>query len=281
MTTIDDFLTDATRILKQAGNQDPRREARMLLAFTEGVSAESLIAYPERELSDPDRASAAIHRRAAGEPVSRIVGRRGFWKDDFLIGPDTLDPRPDTETLIEEVLDLLPDRPRVARILDLGVGSGCLLLSLLREFPTASGVGVDISDGAVKATLSNAREMGLEDRVEVAVGNWFEGLADRFDLIVSNPPYIRTGEIQTLDRDVREHDPMRALDGGADGLDCYRVIVPAAREALKPGGFLVLEVGAGQASDVSSFCVRDGFSRIRVRRDLAGIERCVSAQWPG
>lgn len=281
MTTVDVFLADATRVLKEAGNQDPRREARLLLAFIEGVAAETLIAYPERELADPERASAAVRRRAAGEPVSRIVGRRGFWKDDFLIGPDTLDPRPDTETVIEEVLDLLPDRARVERILDLGVGSGCLLLSLLREFPVAHGVGVDISPGAVSATLCNARDMGLEDRVDVAVGNWLDGVAGRFDLIVSNPPYIRTGDIKTLEREVREHDPMRALDGGADGLDCYRTIIPAAKEALKPGGFLALEVGAGQASAVSSFCVKDGFSRIRVRRDLAGIERCVSAQWPG
>ena len=281
MTRVDDFLADATRILKQAGNQDPRREARLLLAFTEGVPAESLVAYPERELTDIGRASAAIERRAAGEPVSRIVGRRGFWKDDFLIGPDTLDPRPDTETVIEEVLDLLSDRSRVERILDLGVGSGCLLLSLLREFPAAHGVGVDISDGAVGATLSNAREFGLEDRVEGLVGNWFEGVTGRFDLIVSNPPYIRSADIQALDREVRDHDPMRALDGGADGFDCYRIIIPAAKQALKPGGFLALEVGEGQASEVSSFCVREGFSRIRVRRDLAGIERCVSAQWPG
>jgi len=281
VTTVDVFLADATRILKEAGNQDPRREARLLLAFTEGVPTEALVAYPERDLTDLDRASAAIERRAAGEPVSRIIGRRGFWKDDFLIGPDTLDPRPDTETVIEEVLDLLPDRARVERILDLGVGSGCLLLSLLREFPMAHGVGVDVSPGAVSATLSNARDFGLEDRVKAAVGNWLDDVTDRFDLIVSNPPYIRTGDIKTLEREVREHDPMRALDGGTDGLDCYRAIVPAAKEALKPGGLLALEVGAGQASAVSSFCVRGGFSRIRVRRDLAGIERCVSAQWPG
>ncbi|RVU35854.1 peptide chain release factor N(5)-glutamine methyltransferase [Hwanghaeella grinnelliae] len=281
MTTVDGFLADAARLLKEAGNQDPRREARLLLAFTEGVSGETLVAYPERELSNSDRAWTAIKRRASGEPVSRIVGRRGFWKDDFLIGPDTLDPRPDTETVIEEALDLLPDRAHVERILDLGVGSGCLLLSLLREFPAAHGVGVDISDGAVDATLSNAQEFGLDDRVQAFVGNWFAGVTGRFDLIVSNPPYIKSGDIQALDREVRDHDPMRALDGGADGLECYRAIIPAAKDALKPGGFLALEVGARQASEVSSFCVREGFSRIRVRQDLAGIERCISAQWPG
>lgn len=281
VTTVADFLVDAGRILREAGNGDPRREARILLAHAEGVAAETLIAYPERIVGDVDRAIAFVERRASGEPVSRILGRRAFWKDDFLIGPDTLDPRPDTETVIEDVLDRLPERSRVSRILDLGVGSGCLLLSLLREYPGASGFGVDVSQGAVDATVTNARAFGMADRVEVSVGNWFDGVTGTFDLIVSNPPYIPSGDIPGLDREVRNHDPMRALDGGDDGLDSYRVIVPGAKRHLEPGGVMALEVGAGQAADVSSFCVSEGFSRIRVRRDLGGIERCVSAVWPG
>lgn len=279
--SVDDFLTDAVRILKNAGNPDPRREARLLLAHVEGVAVETLIAYPERAVTAIERAEAAIARRAAGEPVSRIVGRRAFWKDEFLIGPDTLDPRPDTETVIEEVLDCFPGGVGVTRILDLGVGSGCILLSLLREFPDARGVGVDISAGAVGAAQANAREFGMRDRVDLKVDNWFDGVAGRFGLIVSNPPYIASAEIAALDREVRDHDPIRALDGGKDGLDCYRMIVPAATQYLENDGLLALEVGAGQAEAVSSFCVKAGFSRIRVRRDLAGIERCVSARWRG
>lgn len=279
--TVADFLNEAARVLSQSGIPDPRREARLLLAHTEGVPAESLIAYPERAVSDMEAALVAVERRAAGEPLSRIIGRRGFWKDDFLIGPDTLDPRPDTETVIEEVLDRLPKTDRVGRILDLGVGSGCLLLSLLREYPAARGFGVDVSDGAVETTLANARALNLDDRVEAHVGNWFDGVTGRFDVIVSNPPYIASGEIASLDREVRDHDPRRALDGGEDGLDCYRMIVPAAAQYLEKDGILALEVGAGQADDVSSFCVKAGFSHIRIRKDLAGIGRCVSAQWAG
>ena len=279
--TVADFLNDAARVLREAGNTDPRREARLLLAHTEKVTVEVLIAYPERVLSDGDRAMAAVERRAAGEPVSRIIGRRAFWKDEFLIGRETLDPRPDTETVIEEVLDLMPDPMRVRRILDLGVGSGCLLLSLLREYPAAMGLGVDISQGAAAATLENARELGMRDRVETIVGSWFDGVSGRFDLIVSNPPYIPSGDIAALEREVRDHDPRRALDGGDDGLGCYRAIVPAAKRHLEPGGVLAFEVGEGQAAAVSSFCMKEGFSHIHVRRDLAGIERCVSARWPG
>ncbi len=279
--TVADFLYGAARVLKEAGNADPRREARLLLADVEGVTIESLIAYPERTVCDVERAWAAVGRRAAGEPVSRIIGRRAFWKDDFLIGPDTLDPRPDTETVIEEVLDLLPDPARVRRILDLGVGSGCLLLSLLREYPAAKGLGVDISEGAAEMTLANAEALGMRDRVETVVGSWFDGVSGRFDLIVSNPPYIPSEDITGLEREVRDHDPHRALDGGGDGLGCYRAIVPVAKRHLETGGVLALEVGAGQAAAVSSFCMSEEFSHIHVRRDLAGIERCVSARWSG
>lgn len=276
--TVAEFLDAAAGRLKEAGNDDPRREARLLLSHTEGTSIETLIAYPERLLSDPDRAQAAIGRRAAGEPVSRILGRRSFWKDDFQINSDTLDPRPDTETVIEAVLEACPDRAAIRRVLDLGVGSGCLLLSLLREYPLARGVGVDISDGAVEMTQTNAIELGMADRVETVVGNWFDGVSGRFDLIVSNPPYIRTDDVQKLAVEVRDHDPMRALDGGEDGLACYRLIVAAAKRYLETGGVLALEVGSGQADDVSSFCMSEGFSDIRVRRDLGGIERCVLAR---
>lgn len=278
MTTVAEFLNDAARILKDAGNQDPRREARLLLAEVSGLAPALLIAYPERELADPDKVMAAVHRRAAGEPVSRILGKRAFWKDEFLIGPDTLDPRPDTETVIEEVIDRMSDRAMVRRILDLGVGSGCLLLSLLREFPAARGFGVDINAGAIAATRANAQALHLDERVDATVGNWFDGVSGEFDIIVSNPPYIPSADIADLDREVREHDPVRALDGGADGLDCYRTIIPAARRHLAPGGLLAVEVGVGQAQAVSSFCVNEGLAHILVRRDLAGIERCVSAR---
>lgn len=280
-TTAADFLNQAAQILIRAGNQDPRREARMLLAHVEGVSPEKIIAYPERIVSNLESALVAVERRAGGEPISRILGRRGFWKDDFLIGADTLDPRPDTETVVEDVLDRLPEAGTVRRILDLGVGSGCLLLSLLREFPNAAGFGVDISQGAVDATFKNARSLGMEDRVDCATGHWFDAVSGRFDLIVSNPPYIPSAEIATLEREVRDHDPVRALDGGDDGLDCYREIVPNAVNFLEPGGFLALEVGAGQADDVSDFCMNAGFSHIQIRRDLGGIARCVSACWAG
>lgn len=273
----DEFLRWAMGELKQAGfAADARREARILLAAAEEVTPEHLIAYPEHPVSRIETARAYIERRAAREPVSRILGRRSFWKHDFIIGPGVLDPRPDTETLIETVLARQPDRNGPLRFLDLGVGSGCILLSLLGEYPQAGGVGVDLSAEALEVAGANARELDLEARCQLRQGSWYDPLEGRFDIVVSNPPYIRSETIAGLDPEVRNHDPRLALDGGADGLRAYRSILTGVSDRLKPGGLLALEVGWDQAAAVSALCVAAGLSEVRTQADLSGTERIVS-----
>jgi release factor glutamine methyltransferase len=273
-------LASLTEAFARAGVEEPSREARLALRQAAGVSAAALIAAPEAALP-PDaaqRLAEVVRRRAAGEPLSRIAGRRAFWSLDFLISLDVLDPRPDTETIVEAALALFAARRDAPiRILDLGVGSGAILCALLTEFRAASGVGVDVSRAAAAVARRNVEALRLSARAEIRVGDWTDGLSGRFDLIVSNPPYIPTGDIAGLSREVAAFDPRLALDGGADGLDPYRAIVPAAARRIAPGGALIVEVGAGQAAEVSAMAARAGFTPT-VRRDLAGVERVVVAR---
>lgn len=252
-----------TRAFADAGLPTPALDARML--------AEAAL----RDAAPEEAATRFAARRLAGEPVSRIVGTRGFWTLDLAIGPATLDPRPDTETLVEAALAACPGR--VARVLDLGTGSGALLLALLSEWPGAWGVGIDRAPAALSIAAANARAHALGDRARFVASDWAAALsADaRFELIVSNPPYVRTGDVGTLAREVRDHDPLLALDGGADGLDAYRALMPPLRSHLAPGGVAVLELGEGQSEDVARLAEGLGLRVEACRRDLAGIERAI------
>ncbi|WP_448191703.1 peptide chain release factor N(5)-glutamine methyltransferase [Azospirillum sp. sgz301742] len=263
--------------LKDAGVDTPELDVRLLIQHALGVSREQMLFDADNPVSDQQ--SAAVHaliaRRATREPVSRILGERAFWSLELSLNADTLDPRPDTETIVEAALEAISDPTAPLRILDLGTGSGCILLALLAELPNATGLGIDLSPSAVDAAAGNAVRNGLADRARFQTGNWGEGLAGRFDLVVSNPPYIPSSDIASLDPEVREHDPLRALDGGADGLDAYRAIAAQLPGLLVPGGVAALEVGMDQAAAVAALMETHGVRVTGVFRDLGGIERCV------
>ena len=256
----------------------PAREAALALRAAAGLKPTDLIAEPDAPLgavaADVQRYAA---RRAAGEPLSRIVGRREFWGLMFALSPDALDPRPETETIVEAALAALAARRgEVLRVVDFGVGSGALLAALLSEFPAAHGVGVDISPGAAAQARVNLASLGLSARSDIRVGDWGDGLEGPFDLIVANPPYVSSGDIAGLAREVRDHDPHLALDGGADGLDAYRALAPQIARLLAPTGRFLVEVGAGQADAVKALASAAGLVALATHRDLAGVERVVS-----
>lgn len=248
----------------------PRLDAELLAAHLIGVDRGDMLL---RHLDDPiDRHAfdALVERRMADEPVAYILGHREFWSLDFRVTPDTLIPRPDSETLVEAALAGAGPSPR---ILDLGTGSGCLLLSVLHERPDGWGVGVDRSLGAARVAADNAGRLGLTDRAAFVVGDWTGAIGGLFDLILANPPYVGTAE--RLDREVADYEPKSALFAGVDGLDDYRRIIPALRALLTPAGSAHLEIGHTQADLVSEIAVTEGFAPV-VRRDLAGRPRCVS-----
>ncbi len=275
--TVGAVLAGAATRLREAGIATARLDARLLLSAALGESAERLVGWPERVLSVPEERAFAdlVARRSAREPVAQILGHREFWSLPFRTTRDTLTPRPDSETVVEAALELLPDRDAGIRILDLGTGSGCLLLALLHEYPNASGVGTDLSPAALRVAAGNAVTLALADRAAFAATTWDAGLAGSFELIVSNPPYIRTAELDGLDPEVRLYEPHLALDGGADGLVVYRAIAPRLRERLALNGAGIVEIGAGQAAEVEQI-MRDAGLRVLGRRaDLAGVDRCI------
>jgi release factor glutamine methyltransferase len=263
--------------LAAAGVEDGAREATWLLRRAADLSASALIAAPEAPLgAAAERVEAFARRREAGEPLARIEGRRAFWRQEFIVTPDVLDPRADTETLVEAALEAFrPRRAEALRVLDFGVGSGAILAALLGEWANASGLGIDASPAAAAVAQSNFAALGLAQRVRVRVGRWGEGVAGGYDAIVSNPPYIRSDEIAGLDRAVREHDPRLALDGGADGLDAYRALAPEIARLLAPEGRFFVEIGAGQGDDVAAILAGAGLAVTARRRDLGGVERVI------
>jgi release factor glutamine methyltransferase len=239
-----------------------------------------LFGHPDRALDEQQisRVLALLRRMVAGEPLSRIFGRREFWGLEFSLSADTLDPRPETETVIEAVLRRAPDRDASLRLLDLGTGTGCLLLALLAEFPAASGVGSDIAEGAVRTAARNAVSLGLADRARFFVGDWATAVSGKFDAILANPPYIASNALALLPPEVASHDPCRALDGGADGLRSHRAIAKAAPRLLSSHGILATEIGAGQADAVAAIMKDNGLIVDGIEKDLAGIARCVIAR---
>lgn len=279
--SVDSTLRAASRRLAEAGIDNARLDARLLLGKVLGIGSPQLLAHPERVLTAAESAQVdmLVARRARREPLAHILGRREFWSLEFQVTADTLDPRPDSETVVEAALAEFPDRAAPLRILDLGTGTGCLLLALLSELPQATGIGVDCSEAALAVAHANGVALGLADRAAFRRARWGEGLDERFDLIVSNPPYIPSAQIDRLMPEVARYEPRLALDGGADGLDGYRAIAGEIRRLLSAGGRLAVEFGATQADSVTTIFAAAGLTPAALRRDLAGHPRCLLLRW--
>jgi release factor glutamine methyltransferase len=270
--TIAEALHDGALRLRDLA-ENPRLEARLLLAHALGLTRADLIRDPNRPV-ETGAFDDLLARRLRNAPLAHILGRREFWSLEFEVSPATLIPRPDSETLIEAALARFAAAPPPRRILDLGTGTGCLLLALLHEFPAAVGIGIDIAPDAAGLARRNAIRLGLADRAAFIAGDWTAGIRGRFDLVISNPPYIPAAAIAGLMPEVARHEPRRALDGGADGCDAYRAILGDLPDRLLPGGIAILELGAGQAADVSSLARQAGFAT-SLHLDLAGIPRAL------
>ncbi|MBL6935946.1 MAG: peptide chain release factor N(5)-glutamine methyltransferase [Alphaproteobacteria bacterium] len=277
--TLDRALAEAARELGEAGIGKARHEARLLAAHVLGVTPEAVLREPQSLFHGEQAAGFrnCVTERAARRPMSQIIGNREFWSLSFRVTAETLDPRPDSETLIEAVLETVTDREAPLRILDLGTGTGCLLLALLSELPNASGVGVDVSAEALEVARGNGEALGLAERADFTVGDWGKEVEESFHVIVSNPPYIPSAEISGLEPEVARYEPRLALDGGEDGLACYRTLLVDAARLLEPSGRLFLEVGAGQAQGVEGLCAGHGLTVTGTACDLAEVPRCVMA----
>lgn len=275
-------LALSERILGDGAVDAAPGDAIHLTLHALGVTRTDLILHGDRIIGEMAamRLDTSVQRRLAGEPVARILGEWEFWGLTFALSPETLVPRPDTETVVETVLTRWPDRARPLRLLDLGTGSGCILIALLTEYRHAFGVGIDRSHPALLTASANARVNGVADRSSFAASSWCDALAGPFDVIVSNPPYIASDVIAGLSTEVRCHDPQLALDGGSDGLHAYRSILDAVAQAghglLAPDGTLHLEIGFDQAAIVSDLALHAGFDEVAVERDLAGHDRTVT-----
>lgn len=314
MNALGSCLSAAQKRLAAVGVDNPALDARLLIAAALEMDRVQLLTQNDRALTDEEekKIETLITRRESREPVARILGLREFWGLPFGLNEATLEPRPDSETLVEAALGffaqagsssplageeaktrtcaskrlvfagegsfpsedlLLPKPPR--RLLDLGTGTGCLLLSLLHEWPEATGLGIDLAPRATEQARENAGRLGLDSRAAFQTGNWLESLTEPFDLIISNPPYIPAMDIEALAPEVRQHDPRLALNGGADGLDPYRHLIPLLPNFLNPHGAVLFEVGIGQAEAVASLLKKTGFADIFIKPDLGGIDRCV------
>jgi release factor glutamine methyltransferase len=273
------------RRFREAGLDTPDLDARLIVGHVLGLDHEGLMRESERPLGRRTLAAidALAARRLAGEPVARILGLKEFWGLPFAVTPAVLVPRPETETVVETALarlDAAGARERPLRIVDLGTGSGAILVAMLHELPQAFGIGTDCSVAAIQTARENAQRPGVASRTAFVACDFGAALGGGFDLVVANPPYIPTAEIATLAREIRDFDPVAALDGGADGLAAYRTIVADAGRLLAPGGFLVLEVGAGQSDAVSALAGVAGLTAITATPDLGGIPRVVSGRYP-
>lgn len=281
-------MRDTAVALTAAGIDNARFEARLLLAEASGLTIEQLVARGTDDVpaNVAETARSLTARRVRREPMAYILGEREFWGLPFKVSPAVLVPRPDSETLIEAVLSLMPDRTRAWRILDLGLGSGCLLLTLLREYSQAQGVGLDASVEALAVAQENANALGVADRAQLIAGDWrrpnwvealLEALGGPFDLVVSNPPYIASAAVPKLMPEVSSFEPRLALDGGAEGFDAYQVIIAASPRLVTAGGFMAVEVGEGQVPEITRLFSTAGLSPQPPSKDLGGIDRIVTA----
>ncbi len=279
-------IADALRLIAQsfkaAGVESPEVDARALLGHALRLDRTQLITQADRilERREVDAASALVARRLKREPVARILGRKEFWSLPLDVTPDVLVPRPETETVVEAALDFVAHnglRMKRLRLLDIGTGSGALLLALLGELPVATGIGTDISQAALSVARGNAERLGFSDRCRFIACDIAAGVSGPFDIVVSNPPYVVRGEIATLAPEVSRFDPPLALDGGNDGLDAYRAIAADTPRLLAPDGRLIVELGAGQEPPVRTLFTKAGLTVHGTRQDLAGIERALIA----
>ena len=289
---LQDFLTSAEGRLTSAGIETAALDVRLLVGHALGLNRLEIVIQKDRSLSEVESKNIdmLLERRIAREPVSRILGSREFWGLPFSLNEATLDPRSDSETLIEGVLrsidpSFTPGKRKPSdllnqpfRILDLGTGSGCLLLALLSELPHATGIGIDWASSAIDAAKSNAARLNLSERSSFERRNWLEGMVETFDIIVSNPPYIRTDEIDDLMPEVSQYDPRLALDGGADGLGPYRSVIPDLYARLKTGGLIAFEIGEGQKTAVDQLLTEAGLQELTSFKDFSGIERSIIAR---
>jgi release factor glutamine methyltransferase len=272
-----EVLAELRRSFAEAGLEEAALDARILLLQGLGINAAEFALRPAAPVGDAGarRLVELARRRLAREPVHRILGEREFWGLPFALSPEVLAPRPDSETVVEAALGTVPGRAAALRLLDLGTGSGCLLVALLQELPNAYGVGLDRSEKSLRIARHNAARNGVGPRAGFVASDWAAALRGTFQLVISNPPYISTGDIAGLPEEVRLHDPRAALDGGSDGLDAYRAILAEAGGLLEEAGSLVLEIGAGQAWSVRGLAGRAGLEVVATRRDLGGRERAL------
>ena len=280
MTTLVQAWTAARDRLKAAGVDMPVIDARLLLEAAAGATRADLLNDPQRQLTAEQAEALAsyLDRREQREPIAHILGRKGFWSVMLSVGPQVLTPRPDTELVVIAALERI-DPAASARVLDLGTGSGAILLAVLAERPAARGLGVDVSEEALAVARENAANLGLAGRTALLRGDWTTGLEDAsFDLVVSNPPYIRSDEIPMLEPEVRQYEPLEALDGGPDGLDAYRRLAPEILRVLKPGGSFVVEIGYDQGTAVTGLFEAAGAAEIQLRQDLGDRDRVVAGR---
>jgi len=279
-TTLVQAWTSARDRLKAAGIDQPVLDARVLVEAAASATRTDILTDPYRVLDDEQVSTLDdyVERRIRRQPVSHIVGRKGFWKIMLGVTPDVLTPRPETEMLVGLALQSFEEFKSFT-VLDLGVGSGAILLAILAERPAAKGLGVDVSEEALAVARDNAASLGLEGRAAFLRGDWTAGLGDgTFDLVVSNPPYIASEVIETLEPEVRDHEPRLALDGGPDGLDAYRALASEVLRVLRPGGTFALEIGHDQGPLVEALMQAAGAAEVRVIQDLAGKDRVVTGR---
>ena len=266
------IILGSERLKKVSGNNS-EREALILLGYVMGCQT-SLFQHnlnEEVSISTQNLFKSVVDKRCQHQPISQIIGLRYFWKHQFLVTPDVLDPRPDTETLIEQALDIGPFK----RILDLGTGSGCILLSLLSEYPLATGIGVDISEKALNVANENAILLGLDDRAQFRIGNWCEGISEKFDLIISNPPYVTEDEMYNLSKDILDWEPRIALTPEGDGLNAYKSIFTSAEQLMSQRSSLILEIGFNQAESVSAIARENNFETVHIIKDINNKDRAL------
>ena len=275
MVSIATVLKESSHKLEEVSGNNSKREAEILLEFS--IKSQGKLFQLDHEISEDSYVffKTLLEKRLKFQPISQIIGQRYFWKSKFLVTSDVLDPRPDTETLIEHTLSL----GKFNRILDLGTGSGCILLSLLNEYKEANGIGIDISKKALNIAKKNADLLNLKHRALFKLGNWCENIAGKFDLIVSNPPYISEYEMTNLSKDVLNWEPRIALTPEGDGLEAYKYILNGAKKLLKPNGKLILEIGYNQRDDVSNLLKSNNYKNITFIKDINNKDRIISASW--